>query len=650
MATTNQIFSNLGMAHMTANTKTFSNINTAKPEVKTLELLGNYTVPTSTISPYAIPAYNFAMQPTTSVMTTPATPIVPIEPASLPTFVKTDAHFGTIRHIEPVRDHFINAYINLEALREFAVKPAGNGKSLLERVENYLKDQLDNPDSKSAYEALLKELGITLGTSAGESSAEKLTTRFFSTKLPKLGDQQEVTIEALGKSEKINFTHNTHSALFHVGKVVTSDIRTMEALRHVLVKLRSIHQAKLEQQQIKLAVLQNKINQEIATFDALEAERSEARNDYAVAQRLLAEHWQAIEAKFAERQRILENNVGLYYVRVRETPLSQTLPDPLDLRFNSPGDLVPGCAGGVATLVEELHPFMETVLDIPAADWAQLSKLSQFLPGRIPLEQMVHRRKQVMSVKQSTSNYSHVFHPTLNALLSNHPMMMQSIMMQPFVFTSLRNMQQQGHKILALEDLIASPIAALRTPANQLHQQLNSAASCLLERLQVIKPSIRMTWANLADDNRLDVETPAKWPELDKAEAEDFNNLRTIIELIHWWFNQLDSDASGNSRTTLRNFIRACLLLAANDDPQQLLQGQLQILPRRFVPGELLRLNLNREPIPGNLLNLLNEKQQVVATVRVEDHDDNGTLASIASLIGPEVKLTMAMQVVGQRK
>ena len=99
----------------------------------------------------------------------------------------------------------------------------------------------------------------------------------------------------------------------------------------------------------------------------------------------------------------------------------------------------------------------------------------------------------------------------------------------------------------------------------------------------------------------------------------------------------------------MRNFIRACLLLAASDDPQQLLQGQIKTLPTRFRLGELLRLNLNREPSPGNMLQMLDDKQQVVATVRVEDHDDKGTLASIATIINPNISLTLAMRVTGQR-
>jgi hypothetical protein len=614
------------------------------------------------------PAYSIGMLPQVAYATpTPAAPAAPpAEPVSEPTYKKATDNFGTMRHVEPIRDHLINARIAFESLRDFATKAPGTGKPLLERVETYLKEYLVEHKREGEYEQLMKELGVELGTPKEGDITQRLTARFFSKGLPRLGDSGEIDtdkivtvdesyLEKIAKGEKpalgkTTFTHNIHSTLFATGTVMTDDIRTMEALRHALVKVRREQQALLAQKEAKLTELESDIKDEGSTLTGLEAKRSEVLDDYAVAQRLLAEHWQEVEQKWADRKRIIENNLGLYYVRVRETPLSRTLPDPLDLRPGSASDLVPGCPNQPTPLAEELHPFMETVLDIPASDWAALSKLSSHLPGRIHLEQMVQKRRQHIEIKLKTPAITHVSHPTLTTLLFNHQAMVQSIAARPFAVAALRDMQQQGHRILALEDLLASPIPALRDPANQLHQRLNAAAGCLLARLRAIKPSIRLAWADLADDNRLVVESPERWPNLAKAEGDDFNNIRTLVELVAWWFRQLDSDASGESRTAMRNFVRACLLLSASDDPQQLLQGQLKSLPTRFHPGELLRLDLNREPSPGNLLQLLDDKQQVIATVRVQDHDDKGTLASIATVINPNISLTLAMRVTGLRK
>ncbi|MBI1904703.1 MAG: hypothetical protein HYS20_00430 [Rhodocyclales bacterium] len=574
----------------------------------------------------------------------PATSATPAEPVSKPTFAMAEDNFGTMRHVEPIRDHFIYARNNIETLREIITNTL-TGKSLLTRVEEFL----DKHNKDYDYKSTLNELGISI-LSQNDESLKGITDpnriirdRFFRKTLPNIGADLVTT-----SGNKI--PHNAHSALFATGTVMTDDIRTMEALRHALVKLRRKHQQDLEKKQAELEDLNERIAEECTTLKGLEEKRSETLDDYAVAQRLLAEHWQEVEQAYAERKQIIESNVGLYYVRVRETPLSRTLPDPLDLRPGDASDLVPGCHSLPTPLAEELLPFMETVLDIPASDWTALSKLSSHLPGRIHLEQMVLKRRQRIQIKLKTPAIPTVSHPTLTTLLFNHQAMVQSIAAKPFAVAALRDMQQEGHKILALEDLLASPIPALRDPASQLHQRLNAAAGCLLSRLRTIKPSIRLAWADLADDNRLVVESPERWPHLENAEGDDFNNIRTLIELLGWWFRQLDGDASGDSRTAMRNFVRACLLLSASDDPQQLLQGQLKSLPTRFRPGELLRLDLNREPAPGNLLQLMDDKQQVIATVRVEDHDNNGTLASIATVINPNIPPTSAMRVTGQRK
>lgn len=596
------------------------------------------------------PSYSYGMLPQAGYATyaSPAIPTAPVEPVSEPTYKKATENFGTMRHVEPIRDHLINARIAFESLREFATKAPGTGKPLLERVENYLKSHM----KAGEYEKLMSEQGVGLGSTTGENITEKLTARFFAAKLPKLGETRKITVDQISTStltEQIEYTHNAHSSLFATGTVMTGDIRTMEALRHALIKVRREQQELLATKEAKLAELENSIKDEGSTLTGLEARRSEVLDDYAVAQRLLAEHWQEVEQEWADRKRIIESNLGLYYVRVRETPLSRTLPDPLDLRPGNADDLVPGCPNRTTPLAAELHPFMETLLDIPAADWASLSGLSHHLPGRLNLEQMVQKRRQIIGIKISQPPIP-VGHPTLFTLLQNHQAMQQGIAAKPFAVAALREMQRQGHRILALEDLLASQIPALRTPANQLHQRLNTAAGCLLERLRDIKPSIRLAWADLADDNRLPVESPERWPNLSKAEADDFNSIRTLVELVGWWFRQLDSDASGDSRTAMGNFVRACLLLAASDDPQQLLQGQLKTLPTRFRPGELLRLDLNREPAAGNMLHLMDDNQQVIATMRVEDHDSHGTLASITAIINPNATLTMALRVTGLRK
>ena len=159
---------------------------------------------------------------------------------------------------------------------------------------------------------------------------------------------------------------------------------------------------------------------------------------------------------------------------------------------------------------------------------------------------------------------------------------------------------------------------------------------------------MRLAWSASAEADTLVVEAPERWTGLARAEEADFNGVRTLVELVAWWFRQLDGGASDPARTAMRNFVRACLLLAVNDDPLELLQGSVKTLPGRFRLGETLRVDLNREPRTGALLQLVDGSQRVVGTLRVEDHDANGTLTSIVSVLDPQAILSTTFRVSGQ--
>jgi len=352
-------------------------------------------------------------------------PTTPPEPVSEPTYAKANANFGVMRQVEPVRDHFINTRLSLESLRQVASESSGTEKSLLLRIEAYLEKHLGDD-----YKTLLTELGVSVrakddvALTALTNENARVAARFFKKALPKLGQSTRISlgdiVEKPGEVKEIDVSHNTHSALFATGMVATDDIRTMEALRHALVKVRRSQQQALEKKQTQVAELEVRITKERATLNTLTSKRIETVDDYAVAQRLLAEHWQSTEAAFAERQRIIDSNVGLYYVRVRETPLSRSLPDPLDLRPGSVDDLVPGCAVGTTSLTEGLRPFMEMLLDIPAADWIVLRNLSNLLPGRNQLEQMVVKRRQrIQTSLNQTLGAISAGSPTLTTLLQH---------------------------------------------------------------------------------------------------------------------------------------------------------------------------------------------------------------------------------------
>lgn len=584
---------------------------------------------------------NLASSSVTSAAAAASAGITPAraEPLTAPTYAKASESYGVMRQIDPMRDHFLNARIGLEALRRIAGEATGSkGRSLLKRVEDYLAKHM----SPAEYQALMEQIGVQ----------KDMPTAFLRKEIPKLGSKFRVPVSEFQEGsldpKLVEVEHNAHSALFSIGAVAADDIRAMEALHLALVKVRRAQQKALADAQADLADVVAGIPPARARLDALNRQRSEVLDDYLVTQRVLAEHWKNVEQAHAERRRIIESHLGLYYVKVRETPVSQTLPDPLDLRFTSADDLVPGCPNRDTPLAEDLLPFMEAVLDIPAADWSVLHDLSHLLPSRVLLEKMVLARRQRLNIR--LGNTAAASRAGLDQLLRQNLFLAGEIAARPFQATSMLELQRQAHAILSLEDLLGVPVPLVREPARALHQRLDAAAGCLLSRLKAITPSLRLAWAEAAEADTLAVESPERWPGLDRAEAADFNGIRTLVELVGWWFRQLHAEASGASRSALRNFVRATLLLAAGDDPDEILHGGVLTLPGHFRIGEALRLNLNRTPPPGALLHLMDEQQKVVGVVRVEDHDDKGTLARISSVLDASVLLNTAFKVSGPRR
>jgi hypothetical protein len=215
---------------------------------------------------------------------------------------------------------------------------------------------------------------------------------------------------------------------------------------------------------------------------------------------------------------------------------------------------------------------------------------------------------------------------------------------------SIARTQDDAARILSLEDLSAMASGRLRTPAHELREKLEQCQYCLLEKLNLLPPSLRLQWAQLAEDDRLRVENTAWWPGLEKAERDDFQATRTTAELVDWWFRQLEPKASANSKTAMRNMIRATLIHAALGDPTEIIRGTVRVPPRTAAVGERLRLTLNRAPAPGTKLQLLDVHQRVVALLAVEDHTEQSCQAKIVDVIRPEAQISTLFNVVANRR
>lgn len=576
---------------------------------------------------------------------------LPTEPLGRPLYDKAvTTATGQLAAVEKVRDTFTNVRLDIQRLRRFGDTAGDNARSLIDRVQDYLDDHLT--------EAELKRLKLAAGPAdAGRFRTALLPELFKDAASPLQRKAFAAELAALPDTpRKDGSRHNHESALFSAGAALAEDIRLIEALRHGLVTLRRHHQEALDAARAELAALDTRLPDEMAQLDVLEHSRAEALDDYALAQRLLAEHWQAVEARHVERARVIDGHQGLFYVKVRQTPLGRTLPDPLELRPSAADDLVPGCSGRDTPLPAALAPFMDMVLDLPLDDWRALRPLGHLLPDRERLTSLVEDRRQKLVLRASRTVSAAALgavagHPVLTGLLRQHQGVVQQLAARPFASAtaaSLATLQQQGHAILGLDDLLANAAPRLREPARALHQRLDAAAGCLLARLRAVAPSLRLAWSAAAEADRLPVESPERWPDIASAENQDFNGTRTLVELVAWWFRQLDDDASAEARTTMRHLVRACVLLAAGDDPQQLLQGRLQTIPGRALrPGERLRLDLNREPARGALLHLLDPEQRVIALLHIDDHDAQGSVASVARVIDAAAMVSTRLQVSG---
>lgn len=429
------------------------------------------------------------------------------------------------------------------------------------------------------------------------------------------------------RNESITALTDVSSKLFHSGRVLLKETQTIGNLHSQLLLLqRSVLKRLLtlrdEKQQLAVQISEGRQH-----LDALNRTRLEDAGDYALAQRLVRDDWQQVETDFQRRRNILENYTGLYYVRVRETAAGSLLPDARALRNQSAEDVVPGCADSDAELPDDLAPFMDTLLDIPLADWRNFQNDAHLLPSRLRQTQLLEIRQQRLSSKV---NRSQPGSSRLTSLLQLNTQVL-SVFAGKTVLQS-ESLQQQfssAHAVLSLEDVLNGARGLLSGKAQALQQQLTQASTCFLRELAGVRPSIRFRWAQLVEDRQLPIEQPERWPNLAEIEKADFNRVRTLVDLVNWFYRQLAENAGNNSRTAVTHLLSACVLIAASDDPEQILHGSLKTLPGIFRPGELLRLNLNRVALPGQALQLLDAQRQVVGMLRVDDHDQNGTLATL---------------------
>jgi len=441
------------------------------------------------------------------------------------------------------------------------------------------------------------------------------------------------TIFTLRKNRPTDLADDA-SKLFDKGQLLLKETQTIGSVHNKLLLLQRAVLKRLLALREDKKRLAEQITDARQRLDVSNRSRLEDLGDYALAQRLVSDDWQQVEQRFKRRREILEAYTGLYYVRVRETAAGQLLPDALSLRSQSAGDVVPGCTESDTELPDDLLPFMDTVLDIPLSDWRLFENDAHLLPGRTRQVQLFDSRQQRLFSKANrnaptNSQQSLRLMPLLQVNTQILSVFAGKTLQQS---DSLQQQLKNAHSVLSLEDVLNGSRGLLSGRAQTLQKQLTQASACFLNILRQIQPSIRFRWAQLVEDRKLAVEQPERWPNLADVQKSDFNRVRTLVELVVWCYRQLSDQASDNSRTAITHLLSACILIAASDDPEQILHGSVQTLPGVFRPGEFLRLKLNRDALPGTQLQLLDAQRQVVGLLRVDDQDSNGTVATVMQM------------------
>lgn len=550
---------------------------------------------------------------------------------SKPAYETKEFRFGVLDHISPEINEYNKAYYGM--------------KDLIATISDIF-DATDAASLRKKLKASEQNLGLV--------SPALLETQ-IDTRTQELAKGDETKFQQL---RGLVANQKRYEALFNAGKVLTkwiaiTETRYNQIERKLQGKLRE-HTRKLAQ----IEKLSGLIRVARETLENLDRFFDEQLGDYGVAQRLLEEDWKQTHDRFLDRSRVLTQSLqGLYYVRVRSTPVSIALPDPLSLRHKDKNDIVPGCDWETdADLPTELDSFFDAVTEIPMDDWAGLHLLTPKLPPFHKFDYLSKLRTARFKAKphlQGQRMALNTGNDTLQARLNTVHLQTQSMIKQwstltlpAFTVSSLQT-QQQAAKVFSLEDLSQGSNGYLRKQTQTLRERLEQCQACLLEKLSLLPGSLRLQWGHLAADDRIRVENVSWWPGLDQAEQDDFNSTRTIAELIDWWFRQMKDGADAASRNAMHNMIRATLIFASLGDPQEVVRGNVFVPPRRVLPGERFRVKLNRAITPGMRLQLLDLNQRVAAELTVEDHSPDSTKVRIINVVQANVKINTRFAVVG---
>lgn len=563
-----------------------------------------------------------------------------------PAISVTPPQFGVLGHIDPSRMFLLDAIKSITDLRTQLI---GNGNivdkanKLFTQVKSENKnkglgiaDNELNPEYWEKYNKTADAIfSVDYDVEVIEGTQKKIESRSKITKLENLDID----------SSKVSSVYST--ALFSTANNFKKEIREIDQLHNQLMTL----QNQLSHALIRKKNQLTKIDAEIPVLQRnlanLNQQRIKAYAEYQMVLGLVAEDWVRVNQEYARRERILTNHSGLYFVRVMESPFNRTSLVDRSLRYGSIEDLVPATAISQDELPEDIEDYIETIIDIPISNWKQFNDSWNYLPARNTVNKLMEQRRlRLTYLSQKTRKASS---SKFVSMLQTHQSILQDYARFDFIQEfSLQAFYRKAAEVISLEDLLTGTPHQLRGKAQAFRNQLDQAIHSLLAKLQNIKPSVRLEWATAAELDQLDLRNPQSWPNQQQEQQEDIGNLRSMIELVNWWWRQLNDNATSASVTAVRNLLRAALMVSVGDDPKEMIHGYLQVIPGQFRTGDLLRAKLNRHAPIGTFLQLVNETNQLIGKLRVEDADENGTVVSVAQILQQEmIRTTSQFSVIG---
>lgn len=554
----------------------------------------------------------------------------------------TPAKFGVLGHIDPSRNMLVDALASIKSLRD---QLKGN-ETFIAKAKTLFADIAQRND--------VEDLGVdvTFWDKFNSQNQDLAVIKY------PINASSEETIQLqnvldIPKKLDVNTVMQASSlysaGLFSAGNTVRADIRDIDSLHGVLMRLQSNLNRALTTKKNALVKLDQEIPERQRELANLDQARLKALGESKMVAALVEENWRKVEADYLRREKILTNHRGIYFARASETPVGKSTLLDVDLRYGKLEDLVPGTAISHLELPDDIEPYIETIADMPIVNWKFFNPYWNQLPARLTvLKWLDNRRLRLGYLARQPRQVASKF----NGLMQSHQAILQDYARFTVVANnSLQTFYREAVQIISLEDLLTGSPHQLRGRAQHFRNQLDQATHLLLSSLQSVTPSLRLDWATAAELDQLDLRQPNSWPGMQQAKLGDLSEMRTLVELVNWWWRQLNENATSAAVTALRNLLRAALMVSVGDDPKEMLHGYLQAIPVRFRAGELVRATLNRHAAIGTELQLVNERDQLVGKLHVEDADERGAVLRIAQVYNSEtVKADAQFALVGVKQ